>query len=258
MHPLLFGQVRAYPFFLALAVAVGAAAALRSARRNGVDLRRFVPALAALALGTLVGAKLDVALEVGAIDRRLLFAFRYPGAVLGFAATLGLLSRFRSTVSAPLLADLLAPSFGLGIAVARVGCFLNGCCAGAPSARPWALSFPARCPTWRAHVTHGLVGADSAASLPVHPLQLYFAASALGTGLFLLWYEPRKRFDGQLLLLFVAIQAGGKSVLELLRFPPAPHVQLLSLLLALASLTVLVVEAGSTVGVVRPSRRRAG
>ncbi len=245
MHPLLFDHVRAYPVFLALAIAAGTAAALYSARRQGVDLRRFVPALVALAAGTLVGAKLHVVLEVGAVDRRLLFAYRYPGAVLGFVLTLALLSRFgRPGLSAPVLADLFAPSFGFGIAVARIGCFLNGCCAGSVSALPWAVSFPARCPAWRAHVTHGLVGADSVASLPVHPLQLYFGALALGTGLFVLWFGRHKRFDGQLLLLFVAVQSSGKFLLELLRFPPVPHVQVLSLLLALASLTALVLKSG--------------
>lgn len=245
MHPLLFDQVRAYPVFLTLAIAAGAAAALYSARRQGVELRRFVPALAALAVGTLFGAKLYVVLEVGSVDRQSLFAFRDPGAVLGFMITLGVLNRFeRPGLSGPVLADLFAPSFGFGIAVARIGCFLNGCCAGSVSTLPWSVSFPARCPTWRAHVTHGLVGADSGASLPVHPLQLYFGALALGTGLFLLWFGRHKRFEGQVLLLFVALHGSGKFLFELLRFPPVPHVQLLSLLLALASLTALVLKSG--------------
>jgi len=39
--------------------------------------------------------------------------------------------------------DILAPSLMLGLAFGRMGCFLNGCCFGAPSCLPWACRFPA-------------------------------------------------------------------------------------------------------------------
>ena len=40
--------------------------------------------------------------------------------------------------------DILAPSLMFGMGMARIGCFLNGCCWGAvcPPATPWAVSFP--------------------------------------------------------------------------------------------------------------------
>jgi phosphatidylglycerol:prolipoprotein diacylglycerol transferase len=45
---------------------------------------------------------------------------------------------------APVLAtlDLVAPSFMLGLALGRIGCFLNGCCFGAVCELPWAVRFP--------------------------------------------------------------------------------------------------------------------
>lgn len=44
----------------------------------------------------------------------------------------------------PLLAtmDLVAPSFMLGLALGRIGCFLNGCCFGGVCDLPWAVRFP--------------------------------------------------------------------------------------------------------------------
>jgi len=36
---------------------------------------------------------------------------------------------------------VVAPAFGLGIALTRIGCFMNGCCYGA-STTHWAVSFP--------------------------------------------------------------------------------------------------------------------
>ena len=39
--------------------------------------------------------------------------------------------------------DILAPALVLGLAFGRIGCFLNGCCFGAPAELPWAIRFPA-------------------------------------------------------------------------------------------------------------------
>ncbi|MCS7238122.1 MAG: prolipoprotein diacylglyceryl transferase [Thermoguttaceae bacterium] len=41
------------------------------------------------------------------------------------------------------LMDFVAPSFMLGLALGRLGCFLNGCCFGAVCDLPWAVRFPA-------------------------------------------------------------------------------------------------------------------
>jgi phosphatidylglycerol:prolipoprotein diacylglycerol transferase len=44
--------------------------------------------------------------------------------------------------------DVIAPSIALGLALGRVGCFLNGCCYGDECELPWAVSFPAESPPW--------------------------------------------------------------------------------------------------------------
>jgi phosphatidylglycerol:prolipoprotein diacylglycerol transferase len=43
-------------------------------------------------------------------------------------------------------ADACAPSIGFGIFLTRIGCFLNGCCYGAPASGPLAIKFPADSP----------------------------------------------------------------------------------------------------------------
>ena len=62
----------------------------------------------------------------------------------------------------PLLAvcDLIAPSMVLGLAIGRIGCFLNGCCFGAVCDHPWAVTFPDGAPPeysppYRAQVERG-------------------------------------------------------------------------------------------------------
>jgi hypothetical protein len=38
--------------------------------------------------------------------------------------------------------DIIAPSAALGMAIGRIGCFLNGCCFGGVCDLPWAVHFP--------------------------------------------------------------------------------------------------------------------
>jgi phosphatidylglycerol:prolipoprotein diacylglycerol transferase len=38
--------------------------------------------------------------------------------------------------------DIVAPSVALGMAIGRIGCFLNGCCWGGACDLPWAVRFP--------------------------------------------------------------------------------------------------------------------
>lgn len=47
-------------------------------------------------------------------------------------------------LSIRLYLDILAPSLMFGMSMARIGCFLNGCCWGgpAPAETPWAVHFP--------------------------------------------------------------------------------------------------------------------
>ena len=67
------------------------------------------------------------------------------GSVIG--GTAGLLI-FVVRHKLPLLAtcDLMAPSFMIGLAIGRLGCFMNGCCFGGVCDLPWAVEFPVGSP----------------------------------------------------------------------------------------------------------------
>jgi phosphatidylglycerol:prolipoprotein diacylglycerol transferase len=67
----------------------------------------------------------------------------YGGFIGGFTALLVYMLLKR--VSLRLYLDILAPSLMFGMGMARIGCFLNGCCWGAvcdPQQIPWAVRFP--------------------------------------------------------------------------------------------------------------------
>ncbi len=58
--------------------------------------------------------------------------------------------------------DVLAPSFPLGFAFAKLGCFLAGCCAGALCAYPFAVTYPYGSECYKTQWQAGLLAPPSA------------------------------------------------------------------------------------------------
>jgi phosphatidylglycerol:prolipoprotein diacylglycerol transferase len=98
------------------------------------------------------------------------------------------------------VADLLAPSVAFGYSLARIGCFLNGCCAGGPTKLPWGVDF-----------LHDNVQG------PVHPTQLYSGLGHILVGLALLWLAPRIRVPGHLALWFLTLSSTVRTFDEVFR-----------------------------------------
>jgi phosphatidylglycerol---prolipoprotein diacylglyceryl transferase len=114
--------------------------------------------------------------------------------------------------------DAAATVIPIGLFFGRLGCFFGGCCFGTTSDHAFALSFPPYSAASEKQFRDGLLDNKALASLPVHPAQLYEAAGCLAIAAVLgLWLHPRKRFDGQVLLTFLALYAGLRFALEYLR-----------------------------------------
>lgn len=113
--------------------------------------------------------------------------------------------------------DFAAAPVGVGLAITRIGCFLNGCCFGTPSTLPWAVSFPPGSHPQEVHHRCGLVGAAES-SLPVHPAQLYETLFALALAAFV-WFAvyPRRKFAGQAAWTFGVLYAAWRFGNEFLR-----------------------------------------
>ncbi len=77
----------------------------------------------------------------------------YGSVIGGLAALLVFVYRHKLPLLATL--DLMAPSFMLGLAIGRIGCFLNGCCFGGVCDLPWAVEFPAGSPAHMHQVRRG-------------------------------------------------------------------------------------------------------
>jgi len=70
----------------------------------------------------------------------------YGGFIGAFVATVGYLAWKKASIR--LYADIVAPSLMFGMGAARIGCFLNGCCWGAPCGPElcWGVTFPCSSP----------------------------------------------------------------------------------------------------------------
>ena len=119
----------------------------------------------------------------------------------------------------PLLqwADIAAPAVVLGTGITRLGCFLYGCDYGRPSGVAWAVAFPNGSSAWDRHIRLRLITPDAAASLPVHPTQLYEAAVGFGLFALLLWIRRQRTFSGQVFLGWVLGYGLARPALEVLR-----------------------------------------
>ncbi len=79
----------------------------------------------------------------------------YGSVIGGVAAFIGFAWFHRLPVLA--LGDVIAPSVALGLALGRIGCFLNGCCYGAASDVSWAVAFPQGSPPHERQVRDGTI-----------------------------------------------------------------------------------------------------
>lgn len=128
--------------------------------------------------------------------------------------------------------DCVAPAAALGGIFERVGAFLAGADFGiyvppGSFASAWAVRYPPGSPAYLLHgaTLQGLPGVSETGSGPVHPVQLYIAATcalALAVGVVL---RRRRRSSGQVFLAVAAVFLIGRAVLcEPLRYGASPEV----------------------------------
>jgi phosphatidylglycerol:prolipoprotein diacylglycerol transferase len=127
----------------------------------------------------------------------------FHGGFLGVLAAMARLAQRRGLRWLE-ITDFIAPLVPLGLALGRIGNFINGELWGRPADVPWAMVFP-------------LVDA-----VPRHPSQLY-QAGLEGVALFVLlwWFAQRRRPVGQVSALFLLGYGTARFAVEFFREPDA-------------------------------------
>jgi phosphatidylglycerol:prolipoprotein diacylglycerol transferase len=216
-------------------------------RQDGIRVGRAVGMLLLIAVVAFLGAKLFSLYVRGWEVYQPLWAewrggLRYPGALIAMVVLGPLLKRW-ILPELPLarFLDVLAITVCFAFALVRISCWMNGCCTGPPCSGFLCLSYAPGSQVWYVHLQHGLLASASQHSLPVLPLHFLFMAASLSVGLFLMWFDGRRSFDGQLALLYLVLHDGAKGLLESFRDPYVAQLQLTSLLTSAAGLVALLI-----------------
>lgn len=153
-------KVPAYGFMIMLAFISGTFIAVRRANRWNIDPGHLVDAGLCAILFGILGARLlfiiqffneyfwGTGIRNGEEYNKFWNIFKiwqgglvFYGGLAGAAVAIIILLRRRG-ISVAYAADLVLPSVILGLAITRIGCFLNGCCFGVAAEVPWTVTFP--------------------------------------------------------------------------------------------------------------------
>jgi phosphatidylglycerol:prolipoprotein diacylglycerol transferase len=192
-------KIPAYGFMLGIGIFVGIYLAKRQARKEKLDPMLIESLAFWVVLMCVFGARFAYTFVENAgyyFSRPWEFFYfwngglTFSGSLVAAVATAWVICR-RHDLSFWKAVDILTPPVALGLMFGKIGCFLAGCCYGKVCDLPWGVRFTN--PESLAHPK----------GIPLHPTQLYEAASWLVLFLILRAYQRRKdRRPGEIFFAF--------------------------------------------------------
>ena len=207
-------HIHTFGLMLGLAFWLGLTWLAREARQGGWDENRITTLCLVLIVVSILGARaLFVAGHWSAYAANPMGALRvweggltiYGGILVAIPA--GIIYCLRSGLPVWPVADAIAPAMAIGMALGRLGCFLNGCCYGHPTSLPWGVRYPGQ--------TEAGMRFGSAA---LHPSPLYVTGLELLILGFLLSMRGRFARAGQLWWTFVMLDSATRYVVDFTRY----------------------------------------
>lgn len=190
--------VKAYGFLYFLAILTVIVGTYWLARKFGFEKNKIIIFLLSVSIAGFVGARtlhfltnwnayVSGKYNIFSLDMK---GFAISGGIAG-AIFVGWLVAKKLKLDFWKLGDVSVVFLGVGIALARVGCFLNGCCFGKKTTLLWGVHFPELSQAHQYQLSHG-IGSFFGVSA-VHPTQIYEALAAL-IGSFLAIFFIRKKY----------------------------------------------------------------
>ena len=225
MYPVIFKigrfELHSYGVMLALAFTLGVYDVIKRGKRAGFTFDQVYNAAILVIITALVGSRLTyVAFHLEEFQGRWLDIINpiQSTGVIGLAGMVILGGVVATSISAIIylrlknipagkMFDVFAPSLALGIAIGRIGCFLNGCCFGTECGLPWGMAFPEGS---YAHYVYGYAH--------IHPTQLYEFLYCLLIFFILLRTERIKKFQGFNFALFLTLYGFFRILNESVRY----------------------------------------
>jgi phosphatidylglycerol:prolipoprotein diacylglycerol transferase len=199
MYPILIEigpiSVYSYGFMLALTFAICTLLGLSQAKKEGLQGNFVIDLAIVLVLFGITGARLLYVLQnikyfiSNPLEMFMIFKGGlsvYGGIITAFFGGLWFIKWRKEDFWR--VADFIAPYIMLGQAIARIGCFLNGCCYGKPTEFFLGVKFP--------HL-----------SARVHPTELYMSAGAFLFFWLLIFLRSRKHLKGQIFAFYLMFYA---------------------------------------------------
>jgi len=256
MYPELFRigsfPINTYGVFLALAFLCAILITVRLAARDGLPREKIYDLCLWMLLSSLVGSKLlmlftepeyrDHPSQLLSLDFLRSGGVFYGGLIGAVLAGYLLMRRYKLPWWKT--ADACAPGIAIGNFFGRQGCFAAGCCWGKPTSLPWGVKF--------SELGHEITGVP--VGVPLHPTQLYESFAMLLVFFFLLWLHKRKRFSGQVILVYALLYSVIRFAIEFVRDDPRGDIlglttltglstsQMISLVIGVSALILLFVK----------------
>ena len=222
----IFGQpIFWYGIIVGIGFAVGAYIVTKRAKRFGLDADRAVDALIAATISGIIGARLYYVIfrwEMYAGNLASIFHLRegglaFYGGVIGGILGLLLICKWRKMPQLPVI-DLFSSVVLISLAIGRWGNFVNVEAFGSNTTAPWGMTGNAIVNyLTRNQARLAGLGIEVLPCTPVHPTFLYESLwNILGFVLIAL-YIKRRRFDGEITLLFLGWYGLGRAFIEGMR-----------------------------------------
>jgi phosphatidylglycerol:prolipoprotein diacylglycerol transferase len=268
MYPEIFRigtfPVTTYGIFLAVGMLCALFVAARLGQRDGVPKERIYDLGLWTLLGGLLGSKVlmffvEPDVQIFSLDFLRSGGIFYGGLIGGFLAVAVLVPLYKLNFWK--VADAFAPGLALGQAFGRQGCFAAGCCWGKPTDGPFGVHF--------SHAGHEYTGVPivraDGTDLFLHPTQMYESLLMLAVFAALYFLHRKKKFDGQILIVYGLAYSIIRFSIEFIRDDPRGDLfgfttatglstsQGVSLIVAIASLIFLIWRLKRGTGVVEVS-----
>ena len=244
--------INTYGVFLAIAFLCAILVTVRLATRDGLPKEKIYDLCLWMLLGGLIGSKIlmlftepeyrDHPLQLISLDFLRSGGVWYGGLLGAVLASYFLMKRYKLPWWTT--ADACAPGIAVGNFFGRQGCFAAGCCWGKPTTLPWGVKFT--------ELGHEITGVPIDNYL--HPTQLYESFAMLLVFFFLLWLHKRKRFSGQVILVYALLYSVIRFAIEFVRDDPRGDIlglttltglstsQMISLVIGVSALILLFVK----------------
>lgn len=230
----IFGlSIRWYGILISFGMILGAVVAMRRATKENISEERILDLALVAIPAAIIGARLYYVIfnwEYYGGDLLRILNTREGGLAIHGGVIAGITAGYffckHHKLSFRKLADICAPSIILGQAIGRWGNYINQEAYGRPTSLPWGIMVD---------------------GIKVHPTFLYESIWNFAVFFLLLRYDARKKFEGELIVLYGVLYSVGRFFIEGLRIDslmvgPFRTAQLISILIILGGSFIIYRE----------------